>query len=111
MQTQLVGRLEALGQTSAVKTGEDGGKTPFTETRTVTLVVSPSEDWAGSGEKFQGSQDGGTTWTDLMSQAEINSITPGQVFMKSVALPNQIRGSVATRTGGSIAFYIQAAGS
>lgn len=110
MQTQLVGRLVATGQTTAVKTGEDGGKTPFTETRTVTIVVSPSEDWAGSNEKFQGSQDGGSTWTDLMTAAEIATISPGQVFMKSVALPNQIRGS-ATRTGGSIAFYIQAAGS
>ena len=110
MQTQLVGRLTATGQTSPVKTGEDGGRSPFTETRTVTAVISPSEDWAGSNEKFQGSQDGGTTWTDLMSSAEINSITPGQVFMKSVVLPNQIRGS-ATRTGGSIAFYLQAAGS
>ena len=112
MNVHLLGRLTATGQTNALHTGEGDptgtpveGRSPFTESRACVLVVSPSENWNGSNEKAQASADGGTTWTDLMTAAEIATITPGQVFMKTIILPNRIRGS-ATQSAGSIAFYL-----
>lgn len=112
MDTRLLGRLTATGQTPVLQGGDGEGKTPFTTGRNITLVVSPASDWAGSAEKFQASDDGGTTWVDLMTAAEIATISPGQVFMKTTQMRDRIRGS-ATRTGGSggIAFYVQGSGS
>ena len=118
MRVHLLGRLTGTGQTAVLHTGEgdpDGsgalteGRSPFTEGRTAVIMVSPSQDWAGSNEKVQASADGGMTWTDLMTAAEIATIEQGQVFMKTVTLPNRIRGS-ATRTAGNIAFYVLGSG-
>ena len=108
MQLHDFGRRTAAGTGNVLKCGEDSGKSPFTETREAVAVISPSFDWQGGSAKFQASADGGTTWTDLW---DVSDLTKGQVQMKGITLPNQIRLNITGITGGSYTAYLMAAGS
>ena len=110
MQVQNLGRLTANGNGAVLKTGDDSGKSPFTETREVVACISPSHDLTGAAVvKIQQSADGGTTWTDLVAPAANKD--NGQVFMQGITLPNQVRATMSGRAAGSCAFYLLAAGS
>jgi len=99
--------LDATGTTTVIKCGDGEAKTPFVESRSVTICVSPDNAWTGSAEKWQGSSDGGTTWDDLMTASEIAAIEQGMVFKKQVTCRNQMRFS-ATATAGHIAAWLEA---
>lgn len=89
--------------------GSGAGESPFTESRNAVLVISPSEDFAGT-VQVQQSQDGGTTWTSLLAgtnQATDEVViagTKGQVFYKNIVIPNQLRAQTPTRNAGSVRF-------
>ena len=105
MRVHNLGRLTANGNGAVLKTGDDSGKSPFTETREVVACISPSHDLTGAAvAKIEGSADGGTTWTDLVAPG--NAKDEGQVFMQTVELPNQVRATLSGRSAGSCAFYL-----
>ena len=111
MQLHNFGRRTAAGSSSALKCGDDGGKSPFTEGRAVVGTIATSGNFNGTLPKFQGSADGGTTWTDLTTAANAAlAAVAGSVYKQEITLPNQIRATATTVSAGHVDFYIEASG-
>ena len=109
MHVHKLGILTAASAGNALKTGDGDGKSPFTEGRTVTLVIAPSAN-SGFVAKPQASADSGTTWTDIaLSADETAAIGARVTVFKQITLPNQIRANQTGATG-SIGYFLLAAG-
>ena len=110
MNVHNLGHFITASTGSALKTGDGEGKTPFTEQRQVALMISTSEDYAGTVE-VEHSNDGGTTWVSTLMTADekTQAAKKGMVFAKQIVLPNQIRAKTG-RSAGSISFYLLSGG-
>lgn len=98
MYKRLTNNPDAVGTGTGAQNAVTCNTTPFTEGRTVILEFYNNGMSGTPVFTFQGSDDGGTTWVDILTLTTAEALAPH--VKKTVQLRKQVRMNKTTAAGG-----------